>query len=240
MNSRTRYIVSHVKGMILDVGCVGGDWRMGRATPLSSLHQEIRKKNKDVIGLDLNLQGLKIIKRNRAESNLMCADAYCLPFRDEIFDTLVIGELIEHVSNAGLFLDEAYRVLKEKGILIGDVPNAWDLKGILGLLIFRREPTTRWTTHVHMFDKYSLNLLLLQHGFEAEISYSPIEHVTVFGKIVKTLEKTIYPQTTHWLSFIAKKISRKRTEALLAERIKQLLPRKYIINRWRAQTYFIC
>lgn len=38
------YIVSHVKGMVFDVGCAVGDWRMGWAALLSSLHKQIRKR----------------------------------------------------------------------------------------------------------------------------------------------------------------------------------------------------
>lgn len=224
---RIKYIISHLKGdVVLDVGCVGGDWRIGKLVRLSPLHHEIKRKKVNVVGIDRNKEGLKIMKHKNLENNLICADAYYLPFRNEIIDTVVAGELIEHLSSPGIFLDEAYRILRDNSVLVGDVPNAWDLEGIFQLLIFRRQPTpTRSTTHVHVFDDYTLKLLLLQHGFEAKVFYNLLKSRHTFGKIINMLQRIYYPKTTHWLSFIARKISRKRTETLLTEWIKQISPK---------------
>lgn len=207
---RIRYLVSRVEGKTLDVGCVGGDWRLGHAIPLSSLHQQIKRIHRDAIGLDLNAKGLKKMKHVDPETNLLRADAWHLPFRNESFDTVVAGEIIEHISNIGFFLDEVHRVLRQNGILLGDTPNACDLKCFVDLLRGKRQPITQGTTHVHVFDEHSLGLLLLQHGFQAKISYSQIESRRHIWKVLKVLEKRPYPTTTHWLSYMATKISKHR------------------------------
>lgn len=205
----------------------GGDWRFRHAAPLSSLLQQIKRICRDVIGLDLNAEGLKKMKHVDPETSLVRADACYLPFRDESFDTVVAGEIIEHISNVGFLLDEAYRVLRQNGILLGDTPNTWDLKCIVDLLRRKRRTITQGTTHVHVFDEYSLKLLLLQHGFQAEISYTQIEIRRHIWKVVKVLEKKVYPTTAHWLSFTATKISKQRAEALLSDWMKKLLVRRY-------------
>jgi ubiquinone/menaquinone biosynthesis C-methylase UbiE len=210
---RIRYIVSRVEGKTLDAGCVGGDWRFCHASPLSSLHQRIKQICQDVIGLDLNIEGLRKMKHLDPETSLVRADACCLPFRNGSFDTVVAGEIIEHISNVGFFLDEVYRVLRQNGTLLGDTPNACDLKCIVDLLRGKKQTITQGTTHVHVLDEHSLRLLLLQHGFQAEISYSQIESRRHIWKVLKVLEKKIYPTTTHWLSYMATKISKQREKA---------------------------
>jgi len=219
---RVGYLVSRAEGKILDVGCVGGDLRLHYARPLSSLHQRIKQIHQDAIGLDINIDGLKRMKQTDPKSSLICADACYFPFKDELFDTVVAGEIIEHIDNVGFFLDEIYRVLKRGGILLGDTPNAWDLKCIIDLLRGKRETITQGTTHVHVFDKYSLELALLQHGFQAKIVYTQIENRQHIWKLVKVLEKKVYPTTSHWLSFMATKISRQRAKTLLSDWMQKI------------------
>jgi len=53
------------------------------------------------------------------------ADALHLPFKSNVFDTIAALDLLEHVSNPSLLVMEAYRVLKQKGILLVTTPNAF-------------------------------------------------------------------------------------------------------------------
>jgi len=48
---------------------------------------------------------------------LKCASMLSLPFTDNFFDTVYMGELIEHLSNFKTVLGEINRVLKKDGIL---------------------------------------------------------------------------------------------------------------------------
>lgn len=45
-----------------------------------------------------------------------------LPFPDEVFDLLVLDSVLEHVPDPVAFLAEGRRVLKQGGVIIGDVP----------------------------------------------------------------------------------------------------------------------
>lgn len=47
-----------------------------------------------------------------------------LPFEDNSFDTIIAGDVIEHVENPSYLLREINRVLKEKGIFLLSTPQA--------------------------------------------------------------------------------------------------------------------
>jgi SAM-dependent methyltransferase len=98
-----------LKGRILDAGCGGG------GMPLS-LAEEARL----VVGIDpvLRFQDAGIaLARERSLRNLhfALADGMYLPFPDRTFDLVLSHAVIEHVSNAPLYLRECARVLAPGG-----------------------------------------------------------------------------------------------------------------------------
>lgn len=102
MTDRTSFIKCNMGGKILDVGCSYG-----------LLHQQI--SNDGVFGLD--------IKIGKYTKNFIKGNAQFMPFKDNSFDTLVCGELIEHLKNPEKFLKECRRTLKMGGTLILTTPN---------------------------------------------------------------------------------------------------------------------
>jgi ubiquinone/menaquinone biosynthesis C-methylase UbiE len=106
---KNRYISSiktlFKSGMtLLDIGC-------GTAHIIQEL---AKRKNSELIGLDLSPAMLKIAKSNtRLLQNIsfIRADGYRLPFRDCIID-IVINRLAEHSTQ------EAYRILKTNGFFL--------------------------------------------------------------------------------------------------------------------------
>jgi len=66
-----------------------------------------------------------------------------LPFKDEVFDNVVSGDVLEHVQDKVAYIAESYRVLKPKGIFILNTPReGWveDLKhsGWFGLFLIEK------------------------------------------------------------------------------------------------------
>jgi ubiquinone/menaquinone biosynthesis C-methylase UbiE len=89
---------------VLDVGC-----GIGYLSRLFSSY----------IGLDINLEGLRVAKTLFSTREYICASATQLPFKDNSFDTCIGYDCIEHVANTGGFLTEMARVSTK--VLVGCV-----------------------------------------------------------------------------------------------------------------------
>src|SRR5579859_2648034 len=74
------------------------------------------------------------------------ADVTALPFADESFDSVVLGEVLEHVENARGALAEARRVLRPNGVLVLSVPSGPERMG----------PSDRWAGHLRRYDRSGL------------------------------------------------------------------------------------
>ncbi len=95
--------------IVLDVGCSN--------TPLLNY---LSAKSRIVIGIDTDLNALRSI--NKKNSYLIAASAENLPIESEVIDTVLMLDVIEHLSSDKMAIAEAWRVLKKDGILILSVP----------------------------------------------------------------------------------------------------------------------
>ncbi len=64
--------------------------------------------------------------------------AECLPFPDDTFDAVVMGEVLEHVISPRIILAEAQRVLKHDGLFLCSVPIGYN-KCVNHLRFFRED-----------------------------------------------------------------------------------------------------
>ena len=148
------------QGLTLHLGCVDDPERIGVE---EWLHPRLLASAKKVIGLDHSHSGLlEMEARNVAGGGLVCGDAMLLPFRDASFDTVVAGEIIEHVGRPEDLIREAGRVLTPGGRLVVTTPNPfclpWIIKG-------RKGPDASWNPeHVGWFDGGTLKQLGARAG----------------------------------------------------------------------------
>jgi ubiquinone/menaquinone biosynthesis C-methylase UbiE len=126
---------------VLDVGC-------GWGRELSRL--------KNAIGIDVCLPFLKTA-RNYVRNDVILADAKYLPFKENLFDFVVMSEVIEHITNPRKAMGEVQRVLSSKGKLLLQTPNK--------LLTFGKFISSRECGHVHEFVFLELRNLLTSFGF---------------------------------------------------------------------------
>lgn len=161
---------------VLDMGCGRGEIVLHAA-----------RQGAEVVGIDYSAACLRLTRRtlgiasdrDRDRVTLSHADATAVPFRDELFERVLMLDIVEHLHDWQLnrVLREAYRVLSPKGYLVlHTLPNRWALEYGYPLLrlLSRRLPSTprsdvERSVHINEQDPLSLKRALDEAGFGFEV-----------------------------------------------------------------------
>lgn len=100
----------YIKGEVLDVGC-------GKKP-----HEDLFLLASKYVGLDTNNSG----HNHKNEDIDILYNGKKFPFEDETFDSIVSFQVLEHVEDETLFLQEIKRVLKRNGTLMLTIPFMWE------------------------------------------------------------------------------------------------------------------
>ena len=169
VTSREDVIAGYVVGKnVLDVGIV--DSRRGvEATTqrlerfATGLHEYIRRLNPGVVGVDIDAEGIDLLKARGYD--VECANVETMNLGRQ-FDVIVAGEIIEHLPNPGQSLVNLRKHLTPSGRLILSTCNPFDLKQLWKILRYGfvqvHEEHTAW------FDPQTLGRLLHMSGYNVE------------------------------------------------------------------------
>lgn len=148
---------------VLDVGF----WGQGTSVDSPNwVHRLLKERKADVWGIDIEYDE-KQLQGDVSHYRKASAESFSLP---EKFDTIFAGDIIEHLSNPGLFLDASKQHLKSSGKLVLTTPNAFNLFNIVEKFT-KDEPTVN-SDHTFYFNKKTLLKLLEKNGWEAdEVNY---------------------------------------------------------------------
>jgi len=144
-----------------DVVLDAGFW--GQGTNIKSknwVHSLLLNQSKKVYGLDLDFN----LKELANKENYQKGSAEDFDFNVK-FDVIFSGDIIEHLSNPGLFLKACRRNLKKGGRLIITTPNCFNLFN-LAEKISKGEPTVN-KDHTCYFNRKTLEQLLKKNGWTA-------------------------------------------------------------------------
>jgi len=137
-----RFALKHTGKRILDLGCGYGAYG-----------QALKEAGRQCIGCDVNFQYL----RQAVGHGLpVAAVDSILPFANGTFDSVLLLEVIEHVSNFEQLLTEAFRVAR-KNVLI-TVPNSEQIELMKDNDVTYAHMLS--SDHVNFFDEKSLRELL--------------------------------------------------------------------------------
>jgi 2-polyprenyl-3-methyl-5-hydroxy-6-metoxy-1,4-benzoquinol methylase len=125
LKGRISYPVEKCKNRrVLHIGCCGD----GKPDPViyagKLLHHEVSKVAKELHGIDIDRAGLQFLSE-QGFKNLHYGDAEHLdPGLGTGWDVVLVCELLEHLSNPGLFLESLKGLLNQDTIIIFSCPNS--------------------------------------------------------------------------------------------------------------------
>jgi methionine biosynthesis protein MetW len=156
---------------MLDVGCGDG-----------SFSSVVKKtlKIKEVYGVDISGVAIKLANSNGIKGISMDFDKKRLPFKNDYFDVVFCGEIIEHIVEIDRFLMELRRVMKPNGVILFTTPNLASWYNRLSLLMgyqpmytdisFKYSCGHLWNmdscAHLRVFTLKGLKGLLEAHRFK--------------------------------------------------------------------------
>jgi SAM-dependent methyltransferase len=135
---------------ILDVGCFTGE-----------LLQILAADGADVYGLELQTEAVQIANQ-RLPGRVFQADVNGTSFPQDMYDVITMMGLIEHVTDPRAFVRRAAELLKPRGRLVFQTPDA----GSVPARILRSAwPPLAPVEHIHLFSRAALKGLLESEGF---------------------------------------------------------------------------
>ena len=187
---------------VMDLGCV--DSRPARHDAAARieykanlLHKRIAAHNPKTLGVDIDDEGVKIL--NAQGMNVIVADVETMDLRRQ-FDTIVAGEIIEHLENPGRSLRNLRKHLKPGGTIIISTPNpfyagsAWK--------IWRYGKPAVHEDHTNWQDPTTLGALLKRTGYEPFDGYWIQPH----AKVLKTWKRFVRPYFSHSFMMLARAV----------------------------------
>lgn len=144
---------------VLEVGC-------GAGHVLDAIKSKVGTK--DLIGLD-PLDDWRDLARKRLgdEVKLIKGFAEDLPFENDSIDCLVCSEVLEHIIDPSIALNEFKRVIRKDGVIITSIPNETIIDFLKNIINFLKvynllfpniQKDNEW--HIHDFDLKLFNQYL--------------------------------------------------------------------------------
>jgi 2-polyprenyl-3-methyl-5-hydroxy-6-metoxy-1,4-benzoquinol methylase len=158
----TRMILQEGPGRLLDIGCGDG-----------SFSSRFLSAGYSVDGLDLT-ENQVLLARSRGLSAIRHElGSGPIPHRNETFDIVFAGEVIEHLVDTSSFITEIYRILKPGGCAIFTTPNLASFENRVRLLfgvypIWVEYKLEGGQGHVRAYTPRALKRQLREHGFTVE------------------------------------------------------------------------
>jgi 2-polyprenyl-3-methyl-5-hydroxy-6-metoxy-1,4-benzoquinol methylase len=147
------------RGVLLDIGCSTGEWG-----------QYWIKNGWDVFGIDINKEQLTKSEEKGIKTSYCDLNTDKIPYKDNSFDLIFAGEVIEHLIDTDGILKELYRCAKPGGFVLLTTPNLVSfenrLRSVLGIYPKWVDYRLQGSGHVRAYTPAILKHQLRSSGFK--------------------------------------------------------------------------
>ncbi len=161
---------------ILDIGCHGG---------IFTNHIAKNFPNSKIYGIDISKEAISFAKKTYPNIKFKISRAENLSFKKKVFDLVTCFEVLEHIENPQIVINEISRVIKRNGYLLVMVPSENLIFRFIWFFWSKLGPGRVWKhTHIQKFRNKKLENLLISNGFSIEI-----RKFILFGMLLLILAK---------------------------------------------------
>jgi 2-polyprenyl-3-methyl-5-hydroxy-6-metoxy-1,4-benzoquinol methylase len=174
MIRRDDWLIETCRGKrVLHIGCTDYPITDYKVKNQKLLHFRLTQAASEVIGLDIDQAGLKVLSELMPEQKFILHSAEeldsCKALENQRFDVIVAADVVEHLSNIGLFLASAKKKLNAGGQLLITTPQSFAIKRMLAMILMGYEYVH--PDHIAYFSVSTLSCLLSRYGLEIEQLY---------------------------------------------------------------------
>lgn len=148
---------AHPQGKLLDIACWDG-----------TLAAQFLPK-REVYGLEGNLDACRRANEKGIKAQPVDLEKG-LPFSNQMFDTVIAAEIIEHLYDTDAFLREIHRILQKGGLLMMSIPNMACFTNRIAMLFGKYPRYAEYRAggagHIRVYTAPVLKKQLQENGFQ--------------------------------------------------------------------------
>lgn len=178
---------------VLDVGSIGHSYS-GRQNYKTWNFRVIANHAAKTKGIDILARDVEMARADGFDIEVGDAETYR---SGSPYEVVFAGDIIEHLSNPGCFLDCAYQNLTDDGLLVVCTPNTYSFAKLARVILRRTNEPPVNPEHTCYFTPQTLEQLVQRHGFRLErVEYCDLEYTGLHGSQAKRAQLAI----NRWLS----------------------------------------
>jgi hypothetical protein len=218
---KSDWLAKHIQGKtVLYLGCVDDHPENIRKSTV--LHKILRNQAKSILGVYHSKEAVAELKASGYDA--VCADMGSMVL-DKKFEIAVSADVIEHISNCGLFIKKVCDHLLSEGIFLVSTPNPIGFVRILEMVFLGKTKTN--VEHTCWFTGQVLDQLARRYGLkvaddvfidEMNLYHRPKEQfrrkgfakgfITLYLVMVNSMVCALFPQLSETFGFVLRRMER--------------------------------